>query len=143
MTLDTLKSSLDRGAVAEAEAALREANTSFARRYPGESDRPQPVHTFIEGAQRFSFDVARRRAKDALHALDTFAPTGEMFGRAMGIADNPKLGTILSRLREKLDREPIEDYRIDFEDGFGVTTVGSKCWTPSLTRRIAKSRASL
>lgn len=122
MMSDTLRSSLDSGAVAEAESALREANVAFARRYAGESDRPQPVHTFIEGAQRFSFDVARRRAKDALHALDTYAPTGEMFGRAMGIADNPKLGTILSRIREKLEHEPIEDYRIDFEDGFGVKT---------------------
>jgi len=122
MTPDTLKSSLDPSVAAEAAAALRDANVAFAKRYPGESDRPQPVHTFIEGAQRFSFDVARRRAKDALHALDTFAPTGEALGRAMGIADNPKLGTIVSRLREKLDREPIEDYRIDFEDGFGVKT---------------------
>jgi citrate lyase beta subunit len=122
MTPEAQKSSLDPAAVADAEAALRDANLAFVRRYPGDSDRPQPVHTFIEGAQRFSFDVARRRAKDALHALDTFAPTGEVFGRAMGIADNPKLGTIVSRVREKLDREPIEDYRIDFEDGFGVKT---------------------
>jgi hypothetical protein len=122
MTSGAPKASLDPSAVAEAEAALRDANLAFAQRYPGESDRPQPVHTFIEGAQRFSFDVARRRAKDALHALDSFAPTGEVFGRAMGIADHPKLGTIMGRLREKLDREPIEDYRIDFEDGFGVKT---------------------
>ena len=122
MTPDTLRSSLDPAAVAEAEAALREANVSFARRYPGDSDRMQPVHTFIEGAQRFSFDVARRRARDAIHSLETFAPTGEVFGRAMGMPDHPKPGTIMSRLREKLDREPIEDYRIDFEDGFGVKT---------------------
>jgi citrate lyase beta subunit len=122
MTLESPRWSLDPTAVADAEAALRDANLAFVRRYPGENDRTQPVHTFIEGAQRFSFDVARRRAKDALHALDTFAPTGEDFGRAMGIRDHPKLGTIMSRLREKLDREPIEDYRIDFEDGFGVKT---------------------
>ena len=122
MMPEMLKPSLDAGAVAEAEAALRDANLAFARRYPGDSARAQPVHTFIEGAQRFSFDVARRRAKEAMYALDTFAPTGEVFGRAMGIPDHPKLGTIMSRLREKLDREPIEDYRIDFEDGFGVKT---------------------
>ena len=120
MTPDMLRSSLDPAAVADAQAALRDANLAFASRYPGESDRPQPVHTFIEGAQRFSFDVARRRAKEALNAMDTFAPTGEVFGRAMGMPDHPKLGTIMGRIREKLDHEPIEDYRIDFEDGFGV-----------------------
>ena len=29
-------------------------------------------------------------------------------------------GLVHTRVGEKLDREPIEDYRIDFEDGFGV-----------------------
>ena len=122
MIPDAPRSSLDAAAVADAEAALRDANASFAHRYPGDGDGLQPVHTFIEGAQRFSFDVARRRAKDALYSLDTFAPTGEVFGRAMGMPDHPMLGTIMGRIREKLDREPIEDYRIDFEDGFGVKT---------------------
>jgi len=114
------RSSLDPSAVAEAAAALREANLAFAQRYPGESDARQPVHTFIEGAQHFSFDVARRRGQQALASLDEYAPTAETLGRALGISRHPALSAIYDRVRDKLAREPVEDYRIDFEDGYGV-----------------------
>jgi hypothetical protein len=81
------RSSLDPSAVAEAVAALREANLAFAQRYPGEGDARQPVHTFIEGAQHFSFDVARLRGQQALASLDEYAPTAETLGRALGFRD--------------------------------------------------------
>ena len=57
---------IDPGVLREATAALREANLAFARRYPGESGDPQPVHTLIEGAQHFTADVATRRGAQAL-----------------------------------------------------------------------------
>ena len=114
------RSSLDPSAVAEAVAALREANLAFAQRYPGEGDARQPVHTFIEGAQHFSFDVARLRGQQALASLDEYAPTAETLGRALGISRHPALDAIYDRVRDKLAREPVEDYRIDFEDGYGI-----------------------
>jgi citrate lyase beta subunit len=112
--------SIDPAAVADAAAALREANLAFAERYPGERDSPQPVHTLIEGAQHFTFDVAARRGAFALGVLDRYAPDTPTFGRALGIAAHPELDAINHRVREKLAHEPIEDYRIDFEDGFGM-----------------------
>jgi hypothetical protein len=114
------RSSLDPSSVAEAAAALREANLAFASRYPGESEARQPVHTLIEGAQHFSFDVAMRRGEQALAALERYAPDAAAFGRALGISRHPALDAIYARVREKLEREPVEDYRIDFEDGYGV-----------------------
>ena len=39
---------------------LREANLDFAKRYPGESSRRQPVHTVYGGAHLFRADTARR-----------------------------------------------------------------------------------
>jgi citrate lyase beta subunit len=105
----------------DAEAALREANLAFARRYPGERvGARQPVQTLIEGAQHFTSDVAARRGAAALAALDTHAPDAAALGRALGIEAHPALDAVYARVREKLAREPVEDYRVDFEDGFGV-----------------------
>jgi citrate lyase beta subunit len=108
---------LDPGALRQATAALREANLAFSRRYPGERGEPQPVHTLIEGAQHFSADVAARRGAQALRAIEDYAPDAATFGRVFGVGDAE---TILARVRAKLASNPVEDYRIDFEDGFGV-----------------------
>jgi len=113
--------SLDPSLLADAEAALREANLAFARRYPGErADARQPAHTLIEGAQRFTADVAERRGAAALAALAEHAPDAATLGRALGVEAHPALRALVRRVRDKLAREPVEDYRIDFEDGFGV-----------------------
>jgi citrate lyase beta subunit len=122
MSLPQPAPSLDPGALSEAAAALREANLAFARRYPGERDdgARQPVHTLIEGAQHWSAGVAAERGAEALRALDAHAPDAATLGSALGIPAHPALDTVARRVREKLAREPVEDYRIDFEDGFGV-----------------------
>lgn len=112
--------SLDSPELRKATAALREANLAFARRYSGERDTPQPVHTLIEGAQHFTADVAARRGAQALRALDEYAADANALGAALGIPKHPALDEIFGRVRDKLIGEPIEDYRIDFEDGFGV-----------------------
>ncbi len=99
--------------------ALREANLAFASRYPGEAGARQPVHTVYGGAQIFGPDAARKLGDVALRALREYAPDATTLGNALGIADHPALETIYSRMREKLEREPVEDFRIDFEDGYG------------------------
>jgi len=40
-----MTTSLDQSTLAEASAALREANLAFAKAHPGESPGRQPVHT--------------------------------------------------------------------------------------------------
>ena len=101
------------------EAALRRANTEFVRRYPGEIGSRQPVHTVYGGAQLFRADTAARLGAIALRALDEYARDAESLGEALGIGDHPALSTIHARVREKLEREAVEDFRIDFEDGYG------------------------
>jgi citrate lyase beta subunit len=99
-------------------ARLKESNAEFARRYPGESTRRQPVHTVYGGAQVFRSDSAPRLGSLALESLEEFAPDPEVLGTVL---DLPKslAGVIYERILEKLRREPVEDYRIDFEDGYG------------------------
>lgn len=110
----------DSAELRDATAAVREANLAFARRYSGDRGESQPVHTLIEGAQHFTSDVSARRGALALRSLDDYAPDAATLGQALGISTHPALETIYERARAKLEREPIEDYRIDFEDGFGV-----------------------
>ena len=109
----------DDNQLAEAESALREANLQFAKLHPGESPGRQPVHTVYGGAQLFAADSVPKLGAIALRAMDQYAPDAETLGRAVGISDHPALDTINKRVREKLSREPIEDFRIDFEDGYG------------------------
>jgi citrate lyase beta subunit len=105
--------------LAEAESALREANLQFAKLHPGESPGRQPVHTVYGGAQLFAADSVPKLGAIALRAMNQYAPDSSSLGRAVGISDHPALETINTRVREKLSREPIEDFRIDFEDGYG------------------------
>lgn len=105
--------------LAEAESALREANLRFASQHPGESPGRQPVHTVYGGAQLFSSDSVPKLGRVALRAMDLYAGDAKTLGKAVGISDHPALTTIDARVRDKLVREPIEDFRIDFEDGYG------------------------
>ena len=105
--------------LADAESALREANLQFAKAHPGEGPGRQPVHTVYGGAQLFAADSVPKLGAIALRAMSLYAHDAESLGHALDISDHPALETIDQRVREKLAREPIEDFRIDFEDGYG------------------------
>jgi len=110
---------LDASMLGEMSAALREANLSFARSHPGEGPGRQPVHTVYGGAQLFSADSVPKLGGIALRAMETYAAQPAALGEALGLSGHSALQTIDRRVREKLVREPIEDFRIDFEDGYG------------------------
>ena len=97
---------------------LRRANEEFARHYPGETGRRQPVHTVYGGAHLFKSDSAQRLGAVARRSLEEFAPDAATFAKAIGVKET-LAATIYQRVIEKLQREPVEDFRIDFEDGYG------------------------
>jgi citrate lyase beta subunit len=109
----------EKNQLAEAESALREANLEFAKAHRGEGPGRQPVHTVYGGAQLFSADSVPKLGAIALRAMNQYAPDSATLGRAVDISSHPALDTINQRVRDKLAREPIEDFRIDFEDGYG------------------------
>ena len=94
---------------------LRSANLAFSRLYPGDSGRRQPVHTVYGGAHLFKADTASRLGALALRALEEHAPEPADF-TWVPAALAPK---VHARVVEKLRREPVEDFRADFEDGYG------------------------
>lgn len=99
---------------------LRLANAAFNKLYPGDSPSRQPVHTVYGGAQIFKADTARKLGAAALKALQEFAPDPAAFAKALGMRGRASEHKVLyNRVVEKLEREPVEDYRIDFEDGYG------------------------
>jgi hypothetical protein len=103
-------------------AGLRKANLAAARAYPGETGARQPVHSVYGGAHLFKADSAARIGAVALSVLQEYAPDARTFAAALGLAaDQAGLaGTIRTRVAEKLTHEPVEDFRIDFEDGYGI-----------------------
>ena len=103
----------------EITQSLKSSLASFSARYPGESGRRQPVHTVYGGAHLFKSDTAPRLGSLAVRAFETYAPDAATFANVLELPD--KLAeTIYERVREKLEREPVEDFRIDFEDGYGT-----------------------
>ncbi len=98
---------------------LQPAHAAFAAAYPGESGRRQPVHTVYGGAHLFKADSASRLGALSLRALETYAPNATTFAQTLELPD-ALAATIYERVLEKLTREPIEDFRIDFEDGYGT-----------------------
>jgi len=99
---------------------LSGANRRFAEAYPGDRADRQPVHTVYGGAHLFSADIAAKLGAAAVRALDEYAPDPAAFARAIGLQGPESLArAVHSRVVEKLKREPVEDYRIDFEDGYG------------------------
>src|SRR2546423_5180689 len=102
--------------IARISAALSDANKAFMRSYPGESNRRQAVHTVYGGAHLFRADSAQKLGTVALRSLEEYAPDANTLCSAIGIDASEK---IYARIVEKLRREAVEDFRLDFEDGYG------------------------
>jgi citrate lyase beta subunit len=100
-------------------ARLKTAQDSVARHYPGESGTRQPVHVVYGGAHLFKSDTPRRLGELARQIMAEYAPTAGVFAEALGLDAGIAL-TVHARVLAKLQREAVEDFRIDFEDGYGI-----------------------
>jgi hypothetical protein len=101
---------------------LTAANQTLARLYPGDATGRQPVHTLIGAGDAFTREAGRHAGAQAIDALEQFAPTAKAFADAVGLSPETQVlaDRVYARVREKLEREPVEDFRIDFEDGYGT-----------------------
>jgi hypothetical protein len=107
--------------LARAFAGLDAADQRFAQRFPGDPGRRQPVHTVYGGGHLFRSTTAERLGALALQALEDYAPDADALAGATGLADRPPglVEAVHARVVGKLEDEPVEDFRIDFEDGYG------------------------
>lgn len=114
----SIRTSLSEKRVSKALSKIAAAQERVTARYPGDSGARQPVHTVYGGAHIFSAETARKLGDVALKSLESFAPDAASFAEVIGVA--PSLaGKVYERVLDKLRREPVEDFRIDFEDGYG------------------------
>ncbi|MGI9089326.1 MAG: DUF6986 family protein [Chthoniobacterales bacterium] len=120
MTAPKTPTSLQPDDIEKISAALCEANRVFAKHYPGESNQRQAVHTVYGGAHLFKADSAQRLGTVALRSLEEYAPDAAALAEVLGTAADQALAQkVYDRVVEKLKREAIEDFRLDFEDGYG------------------------
>jgi citrate lyase beta subunit len=95
----------------EVDGRLEAADAALARAYPGERPGRQPVHTVYVPGDRFHADLVVAYGAEALRAVD------EHEAVLLELLDGDE--ALLQRVRDKLGSEPVEDLRIDFEDGYG------------------------
>jgi len=128
---------------------LKTANLAFQEKYPGDRPDRQPVHTVYGGANLFKSDTCIKMGEIALKSLRTYAPNFAELARALSLEGHeylPHTGkeveelarrigamseeerrkekawlswSVYNKVIRKLETEPVEDFRIDFEDGFG------------------------
>ena len=128
---------------------LKIANLQFQQTYPGDKPDRQPVHTVYGGANLFKSDTCIKMGGIALKSLQTYAPNFVALADVLhleGFVHLPSSEKKIERLVKDLDKmsdkkrknhpawlpysvykkiihklqtEAVEDFRIDFEDGFG------------------------
>jgi len=113
-----MKTSLTTDELTTMSAPLNVALVPFMQRFPGSAGERQPVHTVYGGAHLFKSDTALKLGEVAGRFLIEYGVDPFTFARAIDLPE-AYAETIWQRIVEKLGREPVEDFRIDFEDGYG------------------------
>lgn len=128
--------------LADVDRRLSAADARLVARYPGDDGRRQPVHTVYIPGNRYSptmpadwGSTALAAAKDA-GGLDVVAA---LVGASSGTDCEPE--TLATLVEHKLSTEPIEDLRIDFEDGYG--TFDDAIEDADVARAVAALRMAL
>lgn len=128
---------------------LQIANLRFQKIYPGDKPERQAVHTVYGGANLFNSETCKKMGEVALRSLRTYAPNFVVLAKVLkfdGYEHLPHLEkdidelsqklaampeverrkeagwlaySVYNKIVHKLETEPVEDFRIDFEDGFG------------------------
>ncbi len=144
-----MKQTLTQEFKSEVMNELGAANSLFNKIYPGDKPDRQPVHTVYGGANLFSADSTPKMGKASLRSFLHYAPNFSVLARVLQLkghhtlpetiddimALDARLATmpedklrlenawlpyaVYHKIIAKLEKEAIEDFRIDFEDGFG------------------------
>jgi hypothetical protein len=103
---------LSESLTARLDSLLAADDATRLLRYPGVQPGRQPVHTVYVPADRYQHSTVADWGTAAIDALEEFGPPPG-FEKAVWEEIEPLV-------HAKLGTEPIEDLRIDFEDGYGI-----------------------
>lgn len=127
---------------------LKAANTAFQEIYPGDKPDRQAVHTLYGGANLFNAEATAKMGTRASEIFNTYAQDFVSFGKIFHLDGADQLDAtqgfiaikaayealpteqkkkhparlsyeVYHKVIAKLQTEAIEDFRIDFEDGYG------------------------
>ncbi|MEE6281625.1 aldolase/citrate lyase family protein [Georgenia sp. MJ170] len=101
----------------DADARLRDVDELLATAYPGDDGSRQPVHTVYVPADRYREGLAHEWGAAARRLLAEHGGTAALLA-AIGVPDELR-DAVGAQVADKLAREPVEDLRIDLEDGYG------------------------
>ena len=133
---------LDDAVLADVDNRLSDADARLATGYPGDDGRRQPVHTVYVPGNRYA---ATTPADWGSAALAAAADAGGLDAVAALVGASSEHDcapeTLAALVETKLTAEPIEDLRIDFEDGYG--TFDDATEDTDVARAVAALRTAL
>jgi citrate lyase beta subunit len=103
--------------LASTDEALADTDAFLARAYPGEDGRRQPVHTVYVAADRYTPGLPVQWGTEALELVERHGGMAALCAD-LGL-DADLTAQVADRVTAKLQRDPVEDLRLDFEDGYG------------------------
>ncbi len=100
------------------DRSLAQTDADLAASYPGEDERRQPIHTVYVPADTYTRSLPADWGRAALELLAEHGGAEGLCTTTLGLAPS-LVDEVAPRVEAKLGRDPIEDLRIDFEDGYG------------------------
>jgi citrate lyase beta subunit len=79
----------------------------------------QPSGTLYGGAQRFKVGALAKLGDHVQSFFQRHVDSDDAFVACFGVPTATSVATLRERLRASLQRAPLEDVRVDFEDGYG------------------------
>ncbi|MFJ5107467.1 MULTISPECIES: DUF6986 family protein [unclassified Glutamicibacter] len=113
-----MSNTFDESTLASVEAKLAATDRLLETSYPGDTGARQPIHTVYVPGDKYTADLPERWGHNAV------ATAGGLIGLSalaakLKLAEPERLAELVGA---KLASEPIEDLRLDFEDGYGNRT---------------------
>ncbi|MGO4295231.1 DUF6986 family protein [Glutamicibacter sp. MCAF14] len=110
-----MSSTFDETTLASVETKLAATDRLLETSYPGDSGARQSIHTVYVPGDKYTADLPAAWGANALAAAGDAAGLAELAAK-LNLAEPERLGELVAA---KLVSEPIEDLRLDFEDGYG------------------------
>lgn len=111
-----MRTALPADVLGSVEAHLAPTDRLLATAYPGDDGSRQPVHTVYVPGDAYSPELPVEWGR---RALDAAAAAGGLEALAIDVGLTRVTAEVVPLVERKLASEPIEDLRLDFEDGYG------------------------
>lgn len=120
-----MNSILNEAVMAQVDQHLQRTDELLQRSYPGDDGRRQPVHTVYVPADQYTPELPKAWGRQAMEAAEAHGGLTELAATVVAqqnpaaSSDHAHLEQLAQLVAHKLEHQPVEDLRLDFEDGYG------------------------